>query len=80
MPTIIGQEVAPDFDGRPRRISSEDFDIWHRFRTSNLYHPVRLLFDVGVGIGKSELPGVPDEWREHWLHQTQRRIDVLIIE
>lgn len=80
MPTIIGQEVSPGFIGTPRRMSTEDLSLWHRFMALNLVHPVRLLFDVGVGVGKSEDPAIPEDQRQYWLEQTQRRMDALIIE
>jgi hypothetical protein len=80
MPTIIGQEVQPDFAGTPRRMSTEDLTLWHRFKAKDLIHPVRLLFDVGVGVGKSEDPAIPPDWKQMWLEQTQRRLDALVIE
>lgn len=42
--------------------------------------PVRLLFDVGVGGGKPPGANLDPTWQDYWLRETQRRIDVLVIE
>ena len=80
MPTYIGQEVGPDYRGVPRRMSTEDVDLWFRFRERHIIHPTRLLFDVGVGRGKADQEGIPLPWQDFWMRETQRRIDLLAIE
>jgi hypothetical protein len=80
MPTIIGQEVGPDYRGVPRRMSTEDVDLWYRFRERHIIKPTKLLFDVGVGRGKVDQIGIPSDWQDFWMRETQRRIDLLAIE
>ena len=77
MPTVIPQTELPHYTGTPRRMSTEDYAIWYRWRQIDRNPWIKFHFDVGVGSGKDPGPNVSAADAAMWLQNTQKRIDVL---
>lgn len=78
MPTTLGPEFPPTFEGIPPRMSPEDLQIWRRWWPKHRHEAIRLFFDVGLGL-PDELPQTQDANQLlGWIRNTQKRADVII--
>ncbi len=78
MPTIIGESRPAAFDGRPARMSQEDYGIWQRWIVRQRAKIQRMHFDVGLGDGQEAPSQAPDNFRRMWLRNTQKRADAVL--
>ncbi len=75
---LPGQVVGPGFTGRPARMAPEDFEIWKRWFPTVREGTVRILFDVGVGEGRTIPANTEPAFEFMWLRNTQKRIDAVL--
>lgn len=78
MPVILGPKFGPGFNGKPARMSEEDYAIWQRWWPNVSRETLAVYFDVGVGQGRAPVSGGSPGEIFMWLRNNQKRIDVII--
>lgn len=77
MPTNLGPEYPPTYNGYPPRMSPEDYEIWQRWFPAHRQEIKRLWFDVGLGL-PDQIPETEDANQLlGWIRNTQKRADVI---
>jgi len=79
MPTELGQAYNPSWTAYPPGMSSEDCYIYYLWRKKYMGKPEKLYFNVRVGRGRPCPPEHPENIREMWRRQTQKRIDMIAV-
>ena len=59
------------------RLRPEDVAVWERFMEKNPGKPWRMDYDVKVGIGRTPLEDLPEEYKKDWTALTRKRIDAV---
>lgn len=78
MPTILGRKYSTEWQGKPPRMSTEDYMIWIRYRDEATKNALWIFYDVGLGDGIEPEGEISPEIRQAWLTTTQKRADVII--
>jgi len=73
----MGQPFPTDFEGVPPHISSEDFQLWERWRRRFAKQYKWFFFDVAIGEGAAIPPGTPENVGRAWQRLTRLRLDLL---
>jgi len=78
MPTTLGDRFIPTWGGYPPHMSSEDLNLWKKYKYKILSEAIAMYFDVGLG-GQTEVPeDTTPEMATMWLRNTQKRADVIL--
>jgi len=74
----MGNRYETTYDGWPEHMSTEDYEIWQRWRPVALPQALYLWFDVGLGEGGTVPAGADQNETRMWTFITQKRADTLI--
>ena len=78
MPIPLGEKYLPAWNGYPPHMSSEDQEIWKRYKPYVWSIAVNFYYDVGLGGQENAPEGTSPEMAKMYLRTTQKRADVLI--
>lgn len=78
MPTTLGPPFTTDFAGVPPHMSTQDYDIWLRFRSALPPTTRALYFDVRLGTGYQLGDEHDDDAKTMWYQLTAKRADVVV--
>lgn len=79
MPTVLGPPFSPTFDGLPTHMSTEDFEIWLRYRDRLRPLARALYFDVRLGADEALTAATGSGFENMWYSVNAKRADVLAV-
>ena len=81
MSTRLGPAWPPLMSRRPPHMSPEDEEIYRIWWPQHAHLAKEVYFDVGVGPGASSAvpPNAPTNYAGAWIHNTQKRIDMVAV-
>lgn len=77
MAVDLGPAFAPDWEGIPPHISSQDLPLWREFRRRHAKDYVAFYFDASVGEGEAADGAVSEAVAGAWRRLTKLRIDAV---
>lgn len=79
MSTDLGQAFPNTWDGKPARLSPEDYLLWQRWFPIVRESVSVMYFDVGLGDGEPAPPEAPPQYARMWKRNTQKRADAFLV-
>ncbi len=81
MATRLGTPWPPIISRTPPHMAPEDYEIYRAWWPQHASKATLVFYDVGVGSGRTDtIPlNAPDNFAGAWIHNTQKRIDMLAV-
>jgi len=77
VPTELGPEYRPEWDGQPPQMLPEDVPTWQTFRRLFGELFLRVYYNVRVGGQLIQDQGIPESVRKSWYYSTAKRVDAV---